>query len=443
MSEVIRKQARKTLLTISTLILAFNYVDRQVLALVLQSIKTDLNVSDTQLGFLSGIAFAAFYAVMGIPIARLADRGDRVKIISITAAVWSVFVAMCGATASFAQLFLIRVGVAVGEAGCIPPAQSLLSEFFPRAERARAFAIYSLGIPLSVILGGFLAGWINQYFGWRATFVMVGCPGVVLSLLAWFLLREPRRFGHRGSAPGSSAVQLAAGLPAREPIIIAPPAQQSLKDTVWILAQNATFRHLLFAQIVLYFFLYGVVVQWQPTFFIRTFALSTGEIGTWQLLSWALMGTIGMYAGGAIVHRFMANNERLQLRLMAITISIYGMLNILIYLSSHRYWALGLTVIAAPFYNCIFGPMYAVTQSVVPGRFRAIAVALTQFFANLIGMGLGGLAVGMLSDALTATRGSAALGYALLCLSPGFFWVAIHFWLASRTAMSDIEKAHQ
>ena len=185
-------RAKKTLLAILLAIFAFNYVDRQVLALVLQNIKTDLTLSDTQLGLLSGMAFAAFYAVMGIPISRLADRGNRVAIIAVTTAVWSAFVMLCGATSSFMQLFLVRIGVAVGEAGCIPPAQSLLSSFFARGERARAFATYSLGAPLSVILGGCAAGWINQYYGWRATFVVLGCPGIPLAILAWWGLREPR-----------------------------------------------------------------------------------------------------------------------------------------------------------------------------------------------------------------------------------------------------------
>ena len=438
------KRARNTLLILATLLLAFNYVDRLVLALVLQDIKLDLHLSDTLLGFLSGIAFAVFYATMGVPIARLADRGDRVAIISIAAALWSVCVALCGAATSFIQLFMIRIGVAVGEAGCIPPAQSLLSDFFPRSDRARAFAIYALGGPLSVILGSFVAGWINEYYGWRATFVIVGCPGILLALLAWLLLNEPRSaastratirsLGPPDTTGGSEIATQSSDTAAKN---------TSFKDDVLSLAKNASFRHLLIAQTILYFFIYGIVIQWQPSFFIRTYGFTTGELGTWQLLSWCVMGSIGVYGGGAIVHRFMARDEGRQLRLMGVSVSIYGLLNILVYLTPYRYVALGLTVLAAPFYNCIYGPVYALNQSVVPERMRATAVAIVLFFANLVGMGMGGLATGMLSDALAHIYGADSLRYALLIFSPGFLWCGIHLWLASRTVALDIARVNE
>jgi MFS transporter, Spinster family, sphingosine-1-phosphate transporter len=438
------KRARNTLLLLTTLLLAFNYVDRLVLGLVLQDIKVDLHLSDTLLGFLSGIAFAAFYATMGVPIARLADRGDRVAIISIAAAIWSVCVALCGSATSFIQLLMIRVGVAVGEAGCIPPAQSLVSEFFPRSDRARAFAIYALGGPLSVILGSFVAGWINEYYGWRATFAILGCPGILLALLAWFLISEPRRAAStrarfRSLRPPDTTGESESGPPSSD----TTAKRRSFKDVVLALAKNASFRHLLIAQTILYFFVYGIVLQWQPSFFIRTYGFTTGELGTWQLLSWCVMGSIGVYGGGAIVHRFMARDESRQLRLMGVSISIYGVLNILVYLTPYRYVALGLTVLASPFYNCIYGPVFALNQSVVAESMRATAVAIVLFFANLLGMGLGGLATGMLSDALAPIFGADSLRYALLVLTPGFLWCGIHFWLASRTVALDIERANE
>lgn len=441
---VSNNRARNTLLVLATLLLAFNYVDRLVLALVLQDIKVDLDLSDTLLGFLSGIAFAVFYATMGVPIARLADRGDRVAIISTAAALWSVCVVLCGAATSFIQLFIIRIGVAVGEAGCIPPAQSLLSDFFPRSDRARAFAIYALGGPLSVILGSFMAGWINEYYGWRATFVIVGCPGILLAFLGWFLLSEPRRASStratiRSLGPPDTTAE--SEITTRSSDTAAK--NRSFKDDVLVLAKNASFRHLLIAQTILYFFVYGIVIQWQPSFFIRTYGFTTGELGTWQLLSWCVMGSIGVYGGGAIVHRFMARDESRQLRFMGVAISIYGLLNILVYLTPYRYVAIGLTALASPFYNCIYGPVFALNQSVVPESMRATAVAIVLFFANLLGMGLGGLATGMLSDALAPIYGADSLRYALFVLTPGFLWCGIHFWLASRTVALDIERANE
>src|SRR6202046_5577488 len=165
---------RRYLLAVLLVIQAFNGVDGLALGLVLQNIKVDLHLSDTQLGFLSGIAFALFYSVMGIPIARWADRGNRVTIISVTATAWSVMVALCGMAASFAQLLLIRVGVAIGEAGCIPPAHSLIADYFGRAERPKAVSVYMLAGSLSTLIGYFVAGWLSEFYGWRTMFILLG-----------------------------------------------------------------------------------------------------------------------------------------------------------------------------------------------------------------------------------------------------------------------------
>jgi MFS family permease len=436
------RRAKNTLLAISLSILAFNYTDGQVLALVLQNIKTDLHLSDSQLGFLSGLAFAIFYASMGIPIARLADRGNRVAIISITTAIWSLFVMACGAATSFLQLFLVRIGVAVGEAGCIPPAQSLISDFFPRDERTRAFAIYTLGSPLSVRLGSFAAGWLNQYYGWRATFVILGSPGVPLAILAWVMLREPRRTAakdwHANAVTQPTPTDGSASV-ARSPTISAD--QQALSSVVRALVSNVTFIQLLIANTLLYFFVYAAV-QWQPSFLIRTHKMTTGEIGTWELVIWGLMGTLGTYGAGLLVHRFLTRNEKRQLQLMSLSVVVFGALNVLTYLVANRYVAIGMLVLAAPFYCGIFGPLFAVNQSVVPESMRATAVALLLFFANLIGMGVGGFVTGLISDALAPVYGTDSLRYALVVLTPGFFWCAAHFWLASRTVAVDIERAH-
>jgi len=333
----------------------------------------------------------------------------------------------CGIVTNFLGLFLVRAGVAVGEAGCIPPAQSLLSDFFPRRERARAFAIYSLGSPLSVIAGGFGAGWLNQYYGWRVTFLVLGCPGLLLAILARVMLHEPRLRARPRVEASTDTHQNG--------------SRHSFLDVARALAANVTFRHLLFAHTILYFFIYGVVLQWQPTFFIRTHGFATGELGTYQLLSWAVMGGFGTYAGGELIHRYLANDESRQLRLMAVSIAIFGVMNVLIYLTPNRYLAISLMVLAAPFYTGIFGSLFAINQSVVPEEMRATAVALMLFFANLLGMGLGGLSVGILSDALASDYGKDSLRYALIALSPGFLWCGVHFWLAARTAAADIARA--
>jgi len=180
------------LLGLLTVVAAFNYLDRVVLALLLEPIKQEFQLSDGQLGFLSGFAFTLFYALAGIPIARWADRGNRNTIISVTTALWSSMVALCGLVGNFNQLLLVRMGVAVGEAGCLPPAQSLIANYFDRTERPRAMAIYWMCYPIAVIIGYLGGGWLIEAVGWRMTFVVIGLPGILLAVLVKFTLREPR-----------------------------------------------------------------------------------------------------------------------------------------------------------------------------------------------------------------------------------------------------------
>ena len=167
------------LLTVLTLILLFNYIDRWALSIVLENIKLELQLSDTQLGFLGGLGFAVFYAVMGVPIALWADRGNRVLILSLTTLLWSSCLILSGMVTSFEHLVLVRIGIAVGEAGCIPTAFSLIADYFNRAERPRASAIYGMGGALSSFVGFFGAGWLNELYGWRITFALLAIPGVV------------------------------------------------------------------------------------------------------------------------------------------------------------------------------------------------------------------------------------------------------------------------
>lgn len=423
------------LLVILLVTLASSGLDRVALGLLLQDIKVDLHLSDTQLGLLSGIAFALFYSVMGIPIARWADRGNRVTIISLTLALWSAMVALCGVATSFVQLLLIRVGVAVGEAGCIPPANSLIADHFTRAERPRAVAIYMLGAPLSIVLGYLLAGWLNEFYGWRATFIMLGSPGLLLAVLAWFTLREPRCMKATMGAPWMDA----ASSPAQLQGTLSPGPAPSVKEVCSALWSNNTFRHLVFGFSVGCFFSAGVG-QWQPAFFIRSFGLQTGELGTWFALINGLGAMIGVYLGGELASRYAAGNERVQLKATAISLTGFGLLSFLTYLSPNRYVAFGLMGVTAVGVSTISGPLFATIQTLVPERMRAVAIATLYLFSNLIGSGLGPLAAGALSDALRAWAGVESLRYALLILCPGFFWAGWHMLRASGTVTSDVAE---
>jgi predicted MFS family arabinose efflux permease len=422
------------LLVILLVIYAFNWQDRLALGMVLQNIKVELSLSDTQLGVLTGIAFALFYSLMGIPLARWADRGNRVTLIALTVALWSLMVALCGVAASFVQLLLIRMGVAVGEAGCMPAAHSLIPDFFTRAERPRAVAIFLMGSSLSFVTGSFLAGWLNERYGWRVMFMLLGLPGLGLAALTWFTLREPRHNKRALDAIGRPA-------PLCRPRVTVSSVSPSLHEVCVRLWGNITFRHMLFNFAVNAFFLNGTF-QWQPAFFIRSYGLQTGELGTWFTLIYGLGGLVGTYLGGYLACRYATHNERLQLRAMTVVYIGQGVLASFIYLSHNRYLGFGLMGVICLTGTATVAPQFAMIQSLVPERMRAMSIALIYLCANLIGLGLGPLSVGALSDAFRSWAGEESLRYALLLLCPGYFWAAWHLWRGSKTVMGDLAAVH-
>ena len=433
-----RSQARaplyKTyLLVLLTAILVSNYMDRLALGVMLQGIKTDLGLSDTDLGVLSGIAFALFYAILGVPIARWADRGDRVIIISASVFLWSLGVALCGTVTGFYQLLAIRVGIAVGEAGCVPPAFSLISDNFTRSERPRAIAIYGMGGSISALLSYLFTGWTNQFYGWRLTFVLIGLPGLALSAVALATLREPRR-GISKNVEGGGAV----GADRRAHLTDPASSMGEVGVALW---RNKTFRNLLLCLSAMMFFVNGVG-QWVPTFFIRSFGLRTGEVGTWLGVFFGVGGMIGSYLGGELASRYAAGNEGLQLRAVAWAIVGAGLLTVVAYLSRSRYIAFPLMGVAMVGLMAGNGPLFSAVQTVVPPGMRAVSLALVLLCSNLLGLGLGPLITGALSDQLQAFMGEgSALRYALIMLTPGYFLVAWLAWRASGTISDDLVLA--
>jgi MFS transporter, Spinster family, sphingosine-1-phosphate transporter len=411
---------RNYLLIVLMVLVALSNTDGLTFGLVLQDIKRDLGLSDTQLGVLTGIAFASFYAVMGIPIARWADKGDRIALISVTQLVWGLMLAACGLASNFWQLLLIRVGVAVGEAGCIPPAHSLIAEAFPRADRARAVGIFMVAAPLSMAIGYLGAGWINELYGWRRTFMSLGLLGFASAIVAWTTLRESRR---------------------TERVKNESPSDKS-EATVWqvclALWANKTFRRLLVGYSVVYFFGYGLA-QWQPAYFIRSYSVNTGALGTALATAGGSGLLIGTLAGGAWASRFAANNERLQLRAIAVAYVLFGAISSLIYLSHHYWVALGFAGLSAVGGAATNGPLFSTIQTLIPAHMRAMSIAVVYLFANLIGMGLGPLVAGALSDALRPLAGDESLRYALLILCPGYLWGAWHLWRASESVNEDLQ----
>ena len=377
---------------------------------------------------MSGFAFALFYAVAGVPIARWADRGNRNHVVALTTGLWSAMVAISGLVGSFTQLLLVRVGVAVGESGCVPPAQSLLADYFNRAELPRAMAVYWMSSPLSTVLAYLLGGWLVGLVGWRMTFVIIGLPGILLAVLVKFTLREPR-LAQNKTEDVTATIKLN---------VKGESEQIPLTNVVKSLLQKQAFRHVAMAYCVFMFFVAGIGV-WIPTFFIRTHEMETGELGKWLAFTWGFGGLICTYLGGVLATRYAARREGRQMKAIAFICLLCSVFYILCYLSSDKYLALLFVSLAVgglfPLTNA---PFYAALQSLVEERMRAVALALILMLSNLVGVGLGPLAVGVLSDILAPHFGQDSLRYALVAFSPGYIWCAFHCWKASATIEEEI-----
>jgi MFS transporter, Spinster family, sphingosine-1-phosphate transporter len=414
---------RSYLLAVLMAMLASSFVDRMVLGLVLEDIKTDLDLTDTQLGILNGIAYAVFFSLMGIPMARWADRGNRVLVVSIATAAWSVAVAAFALAGSFLQLLLCRIGTAVGEAGCSPPANSLLPEYFPRGERPRAMARYLLGGPLGIMLGYFAGGWLNQRYGWRMTFLIIAVPGMILAVLAALTLKEPRRLGSAGIVARHSENPRA--------------ARANLKTVIMMIAATSSLRQMLLSWLLWCFCSWGML-QWLPTFLVRTHELTTGELGTWLAIVSGGGGLIATWLGGEWASRYAANNERLQLRIAAILLVISAGFYIAALLAPSHYWAMAALAGGVVAQSALGAPIMATAQTLMPAPMRATGLALIIMLPTFVGMGLGPSAVGLLSDTLQPWVGQESLRYALLLVCPGWCWAAWHSWRAGQAVLAEI-----
>ena len=413
------------------LVLAYvcSFVDRQIFAILQQPIKTAMHLSDTELGLLGGLAFAVFYTGFGIPLARLADQYSRTTIISICLALWSVMTAMCGAATGFLTLALARVGVGVGEAGCSPPAHSLIADYFAPRERSTAFGIYTLGIPIGGALGLLIGGYVNVALGWRQAFFVVGAPGLLLALIIAFVLKEPPR----GLSENLEAVSAAK-----------PPTLGEVARTLW---KRKTFHHLCAAFALTAFAGYGVNT-WYPTYFIRTFGLDTGTVGLVSAISTGLFGGISSYLGGVLADRYSKRDLRWICWIPAIALVMNIPFAITLMFQEKFSTAIPILFVGYLFSSVHLGPIFGVAQTLAPLRMRALTASILLFATNLVGIGLGPLSVGIESDLLTKlgvnTAGFGAtnsLRYALLVNSAVTLWAVVHYVLAARTLRDDIARA--
>lgn len=415
-----RTWTRRYVLGILVLAYTVNFIDRQILSILLESIKQDLGISDQMLGLLSGFAFALFYAVMGIPIALWADRGNRRDLISIALALWSLMTALCGMAQNFWQLAAARVGVGIGEAGCTPPAFSLLSDYYAPGERATAFAIYSLGIPIGLMFGLFVGGWINEAFGWRMAFFVVGLPGVLLALVVKLTVAEPAR----GNIEKLDER-------ARKPL---------LKDTVKFLLNQPVFRHCAAAGSLSGFIAYAGM-GWYPAFLIRSHAMGTAEIGLWLGLIMGGAGVIGLLLGGYLSDRLGARSTPWYLWSVAVGVLIAVPFSAFSFLVSDPYTAMLLFSVPLMISNAWLGPTVAQIQGIVELRMRAVSVAVLLFITNMLGLGVGPWLIGTVSDALRSHFGADSLRWSLFMV--GFFglWAAWHYFRAGQLLEANLRSA--
>lgn len=399
-----------------------NYVDRQILAILLQPIKLDLGLSDTQLGFLSGLTFAIFYATLGVPIAMWADRGNRRNIITLALTIFSSMTVVCGFVTNFAQLALARIGVGVGEAGSSPPAHSMIADMFPPEKRASAMGFYSLGINLGILIGFLVGGWVSQWYGWRAAFFIVGAPGLIIALLVRFTLKEPRR----GQADGLTMQGEAAA-----------PRVGEVFSLLW---SQKSFRHISFGAALAAIGGYAGVT-WLPAFLARSFEMSNGAIGTSLALIIGIAGGAGTYFTGYFADKLGKRDIRWNVWVFCIIGGLCFPFSVAMYLSGDKVMALILFVYPAFAGAAYVAPALAMTQALVTVRMRAQASAVLFLILNLIGMGLGPQLAGILSDLYHPAYAEESLRYSLLTISVVWIWSAFHFLLAARTLKSDIERA--
>lgn len=406
---------RAVLLFMLFLVSTSSYLDRNMIGVALQPIKTEFHTSDTMLGLLSGASFAVFYVTLGIPVARWADRGDRRIIIAGALAIWSAMTAICGVTASFWQIVLTRIGVGAGEAGAMAPAQSLLADYFPPGQRARAISYFMMSVTAGNFLGLAGGGWLTQSFGWRAMFVAVGLPGLLLAPLVFFTLTEPRI-----SAP-------------------ARPSAEPLKETIKALGDKASYVLAVIAMALFFAVAYGPLSFIVP-FMIRVHGLPIGRAATVYGLCTAIGGVIGNLLGGVLTDRLAANDVRWLCWTPAIGVVAVCGLYQAAFIVAPPAGMIALLFCGSLISAAAYPPMYSLVHAVCGSKRRVMAVAVALFVGNLIGIGLGPVMVGAVSDLLGRTLGSAnGLRYALVIVSSALIPAGLLFLGASRRIGADLE----
>lgn len=402
------------------IIYIFNFIDRQVINILAEPISRELKLTNTQIGLMTGLAFAAFYTVLGLPLARIADdpRRDRVTLMSVCLGLWSLMTVACGASFGFGQLLLARMGVGIGEAGCTPTASSLIADLVPRERRSSAMAFYTLGLPIGSLFGLALGGVLSDAIGWRMAFVLIGAPGVLIAVGFRMVVSDPRRM-------------FAIPLPTSRPSLGAAAAlREVLRSRAFVLMTMATSATA--------FLSYGAAA-WNAIYLIRTFHLTPGQAGIGLGLAAGIGGLVGSLVGGAAGDRLVRiGNIRHVLTVPAV--GALFMLPVLLTAYSVADWriAVGLLGVASGLGALCYGPDLSSLQNVMRAETRATAMAVKLFCQTLVGLGLGPLAIGILTDRFQSTLGSDALRVALMGSTLVSLVCAGSYWFAGRYLPREI-----
>lgn len=404
-------------LAILFLVSTCNYVDRHLMAVLIQPIKTEFGASDTMMGLLTGFAFAVCYAVLGLPMARIADRGDRRLVISISVAVWSIMTALCGVAQNFIQLALARVGVGIGEAGAIPPAQSLIADYFPPEQRTRAIGVFMSSAMLGYVAAFAGGGYLASAYGWRSAFVIMGLPGIVLAVIAAAVLKEPRR----DAAHPANAVP-----------------QERFATTLRVLAGKRSFVLLNAAMLFYFLCSYGALI-WVPTYLVRVMGGELAHVGAVYGVVAGVSAVVGTIGGSVIIDRLTKQDQRWLVRAPAVLL-VAAMICLefaLITPSVPIFYAA--FFVASTGLNAAVPSIFSALHAVCGSARRAMAIAICFFVSNLLGLGFGPLITGMLSDYFTALHGPVGLRYAVMIAFLVLVPSAMLLWASARRLLAESE----
>jgi predicted MFS family arabinose efflux permease len=411
-------------LGVLTLVYAINIADRFSISTLIEPIRLELKLTDSGIGFLTGVALALFYVTIGIPLAVWADRASRRTILAVAVAAWSAMTVASGLARNYRELLLARFGVGIGEAGGTPPSTSILADKFPPQDRPMALSLYALGACLGAWLGSSVAGAVAERGGWRAAFLVLGIPGLVLAVLVALTVREPPR-GQLDAAARSLK-------------------SATLSGTVRFLISQRSALHLILGGSVATLWSWGLM-WWTPTFLQRSHHMSVGQAGALLGPMHLIAGTAGTLLSGWLMSRRAAANPRYVARLLACSTALTTIPSILVYWVSSSATVTVLLWIFVPAVYFYLGPIFGLLQNLVPAEMRATACAILLFLANVANLVIAPQAIGWLSDWFAGSFGAGAdsLRWALLLLAPTGLWAAWHLWMSAASMREDCQHASQ